>query len=78
MNNDPKIWWIRGNFWIHQQCLVPIEADSEQEALSIFKEGTKEAKDVIIEGVSQDPEELMGPHFGDVVEDNSETKRVLN
>lgn len=80
MENDPKIWWIRGHLWQHVSLLQPVEADSREEAIKLFKEATATAKDVVIQGVSQDPEELIGTEFGDEPQEDKSplTNRTIN
>lgn len=73
MENNPKMIWVRANLWQHVQILQPIEAESEEEALRLFKEATVTAREVVIEGVSEDPEELIGPNFGDQQVDDPTT-----
>lgn len=69
--------WIRANLWQHVQLLQPIEADSEEEALKLFREATATARDVVIEGVALDPEELIGPQFGDEAPPSEDTPPTL-
>lgn len=59
MENDPKVWWIRAHLWQFVQTLTPVEAESKEHAIKLFKEATAQAKDVVIEGVSTDVEELV-------------------
>lgn len=81
MENDPKTFWVRAHLWQHLQVLHPIAAKSEEDALKQFREATKTARDVVIEGCSEDPEELIGPRFGDETitdVDDTSPDRIIN
>lgn len=57
--NDNKVWWIKAHLWQFVQTLVPIEAGTKEEAIKRFREATATARDVVVEGVSTDVEELV-------------------
>lgn len=59
MENNPKIWWVRAHLWQFVQTLHPIEASTKEDAIKVFREATATARDVVIEGVSTDIEELV-------------------
>lgn len=79
MDNEPKIYWIRGHLWQHVQFLQPVEAKDEEEAMKRFREATATARDVVVQGLAEDPEELIGPQYGDeVIDTPDETPHTLN
>jgi hypothetical protein len=82
LSNNPTIYWVRGHLWQHVQVLTPVEAKSQEEAIKLFREATATARDVVVEGVSTDPEELIGAEFGDDInsteEDLPPAKRIIN
>lgn len=59
MENNPKIWWIKAHLWQFVQTFAPVEAATKEEALKRFREATATARDVVIEGISTDVEELI-------------------
>lgn len=81
MNNDPKTFWVRAHMWQHIQVLHPVPANSEEQALKKFREAVGDARDLVIEGVAEDPEELIGPQFGDNpidMDDETPPDRTIN
>jgi hypothetical protein len=81
-NPDQKVFWVHSNCWVEYRTLVPIEAETEAEAIKTFTANmqNEHVKDLKILGVSLDPEEFMEPEFQEIKneEEDPDNKRTVH